>query len=410
MLGWAGALTCVAALVAGCGTISGRAEPHAPALGALDVGAYDTHPLSVPADDDTGYSRLVESARLSDVVVNPGTLQSGLTDFSFALVPSPNQTVGILADAVRPALTADGLLAGFSFGGLDRPDVQGDPQIGVSTALRITMLRMRDAAAARAAAAEIDSDDFAVNADNRSLPVPNHPDAHAHWRPGVPTMAATVAHGDFVVTLFIAHPTPDSQAMSDLAAAALTAQLGHLDIFVPTPAATLTALSLDRDGMLARTLPSASRKWPYPSAVQDAVGKVAGWGGFRRSSGLVYGPPIADAWLNQAGEGESIPVERLAIVDRDDMIRLPDSGAATKALHKLLARLAAAQFESVSAPPGVPDAGCFRNPAQIPEAQRELRYTCYVLDGRYVANVHGADETTVHQKAAAQYALLVNSR
>ncbi|MFE3193838.1 hypothetical protein ACFXHA_32880 [Nocardia sp. NPDC059240] len=398
-----GVLAALTVLLAGCGTISGRAEPQ------LDVGAYDTRPLAVPPDNDNGYSRLVESARLSDVVINPGSLQTGLTDFSTAPVPTPNLTVGILADSVRPALLADGMLAGFSFGGLDHPDAQGEPQIGVSTALRITILRMRDATAARAAAADIDTDDFAVNPDNRSIGIPNYPDAHAHWRPQVPTMAATVAHGAFVVTLFIAHPTPDSTAMADLAAATFAAQLGRLDAFVPTPADTLTSLPLDRDGILQRTLPVAPRKWPYPSAYQQAIGKVAGWGGYRRSTGLVYGEPVADGWLNPPGEGDSIPVERLAIVDWDDLIRLPDAVSATKALRKLRARLVGAGYDAVSPPPGVPDAGCYRNAAVTTDAQRELGYVCWVMDGRYVANVHGADETAVHQKAAAQYALLVNS-
>ncbi|MFJ9365534.1 hypothetical protein ACIRRA_14095 [Nocardia sp. NPDC101769] len=394
----------VAVLVSAC-AIAGAPRPMTPELGSLDLGGYSGRPLSAPRDAGEAYGRLQESVRMADAVVAPRTFDPALSRTSAIPVPTPADAVGILADATRETLAAHGMLAGFSIGGTD--DASGIPRIGTSRSVRITVLRMRDNMTAIDAAEQIDSRDFAVNRDNVVVPFTEYFATHGHWRTYEPTLAATLAHGPYVVTLYVTNPTTDRAALQALAEKAFDAELPRLDAFVPTPVEALAALPLDPDGMLSRLLPAAPGQWPYPELFQDEHGLIAGWGGYRRATGIAYGPVAADPWINRPGDAVRIPVEGIAVTDHARLLRFPDAVAARHALTRLSEPTA--NGAAVRAPDGVPDAVCLRDPDPDPRVP-DRQYSCLVLDGRYLALVSGATEEKVHRMAVAQYALLVSGR
>ncbi|MFF0631612.1 hypothetical protein ACFYTS_03865 [Nocardia sp. NPDC004151] len=390
----------IAVLVSAC-AIAGVPRAAAPELRALDLGGYSGRPLVVPGDTGETYARLLESVRMADAVVSPRDVDPALSRVSAIPVPTPTDAVGILAEATRPTLTAHGMLAGFSIGGTDDPS--GSPREGAATGLRITVLRMSDPMAAIETAREIDASDAAVNRDNVTVPFPEYFATHGHWRPYVPTMAVTLAHGPYVVSLYIVDPATDRAAMKALATRAFDAELPRLDAFTATAPEALPALTLDPEGMVSRLLPAEPGHWPYPTLFQDEYGLIAGWGGPRRATGVVYGPVVADQLINPPGK-PSLPVQAVAVTDSTRLLRFSDAVGARHALERLSEPTATRTV--VSAPDGVPEAVCLRAAGAAPHNE----YTCLVLDGRYLASVSGPTEPAVHRMAAAQYAVLVSTR
>ncbi|MEC3917974.1 DUF7373 family lipoprotein [Nocardia sp. CDC160] len=399
------AIALICGLISGCGK-TGTAVPEVPDLQRLDVGDFGAEPLAEPADDDESYSRIIESARMGEGVVNPSDLDKSFSRAASAVLPTPNDTTGILADVARPVLASRGMIAGYSIGGYDRLGSDHQPIIGKTNSLRLTVLRFPDDTSARDAAAEIDTADFAVNPDNQPVAIPNYDGAHSHWRPQLPTLGVTAAHGSFVVALFITRPTTDLTVLTATATAALDAELPFLDKFTPTPADKLRALALDQDGMLRRSLPSQRGKWPYPAVTPMDWGTVAGYGRGHLVTGVVFGPSGADhktrnTALDPVATGRPA-VERLAVVDGRWLSRWQDATRARR-YFDLQAAENAKDEEIVPGPTGVPDAKCFRD--RVGED-----VFCQVMDGRYVAELGGHDAKTVLQQAAAQYALLVKTR
>ncbi|MVU76155.1 hypothetical protein GPX89_02740 [Nocardia sp. ET3-3] len=387
----------IALLVSAC-TIAGVPRPAPPQLGGLDLGGYSGRPLAAASDTGETYSALLESARMSDAVVSPRAIDPALRTISAVPVPTPAAAVGILADVNADTLARYGMLAGFSIGGTDAESEP--PVIGASRSVRLTVLRVRDNTAAIDAARQIDAADFAVNRDNVEVPFPEYFATYGHWRPYVPTMAATLAHGPFVVTLFVTAATTDHDALRSLVTAAFDAELPRLDAFTPTPADQVPALPLDPTGLLSRVLPSDPGKWPYPELFVNDGGRIAGWGGKRSATGVVYGPVEAAVALDLA---ESTP-EAMAVGDSGRLLRFSDAVAA----HRALSRFTAVNRSEASPPSGVPDADCQQD--RVEESQGGQRaVVCEVQYGRYLAFVYGPDQSAAHRRAAAQYAVLVDA-
>ncbi|OBI88473.1 hypothetical protein A5661_05900 [Mycobacterium asiaticum] len=61
------------------------------------------------------------------------------------------------------------------------------------------------------------------------------------------------------------------------------------------------------------------------------------------------------------------------------------------------------------APTELPDARCYEQKKEIVADNANARFACFVGFGRYVATVSSNEENDVRQRAAAQYAMLVNS-
>lgn len=393
----------VATLLTAC-TIAGTPQAVTPQLGRLDLAGYSGQPMAEPAAAGETYGALMESVRMADAVVSPREVDPELSNIAATPVPTPADAVGILADVTVPTLIAHGMLAGFSIGGTDDPS--GTPVIGNARSVRITVLRMRDNVAAIDTAHDIDSVDYDYNRDNVTVRFSEYFATHGHWRPNVPTFAATLAHGPYVVTLFITDSTTDRATLRGLATTAFDAELPRLDAFVPTAAEALPTLPLDPDGLLSRLVPITAGKWPYPTLFRDDDGRIAGWGGQRSADGVVYGPLLAQLWLDRP-EQDVIPVEAMAVSGSARLLRFADPVDARKALRRLTETHA--DQPNVHSPAGVPDAVCQHESAADPATHTD-GYSCLVLDGRYLALVPAATEPDVQRKAAAQFAVLATDQ
>ncbi|SUA78717.1 Uncharacterised protein [Nocardia otitidiscaviarum] len=400
------ALCAVAVLAAGllwgARTVEGTPTTADIDLATLDFGDLRDESLTEPGNDNDRYGRIIESARMAEAVVDPRDIDADLYPYQPSLLPKPKDTIGFLADVARPILVEHGMLAGYTVMG--RPDCQGEHCRDASRSVRVTVLRMPDGSAARAAATAIEAADFAVNPENTAVTLPEYPAAQGHWRPTVPTLGIVVPHESFLVALFVTHPSPDLAALTGLATATLKAELPVLDRFQPTPAAALSDLALDTDGMLRRMVPTEPGEWPYPYTTRMHGDREAGAGAYRESSGVVYAGTGANHWMSVDPRTYGVQrteIESLAVVDRRWLIRFRDAAAARRAAAR---ESEPSARQTPMAPPRIPDTACLRAEGIVPT------YYCVVRDGRYVAMVRAMDEKSVHQMAAAQYALLVRNR
>ncbi|MGW4772248.1 DUF7373 family lipoprotein [Nocardia sp. NPDC004278] len=396
----------VLALATGC-TAHGQPMPQRPDLGSLDIGGYSLEPLREPAVDNERFGRVMESMRLGEVMADPSEADSTLTfplsGFTAVPLPTSAKAGAYLAAPVRPVLEKWGMLAGFAVGRIDK-EVELTPVVGTARLLTVLVLRFPDPTAAQRAAEEIDSVDASVSPENVSVTIPEYPAAHGHWRPNVPTIAVSLAHESFVVTLLGGHTAADLNALTMLARKAFDAQLPRLRGFALTPREQLAALPLDRDGMVARMVPKAPGRWPFPAVAFGTEQENAGWNSAPQASGVVYG---THATLLYRGVGKPNPPELMAFNGLEGLMRFPDVAAARKSFAKAQDGVDKNGRRSIPGPTGVPDVACAKDPGEL--TARPFVYSCTVLYGRYVAVLFGRDLRDFQQRVAAQYGLLVNS-
>ncbi|GAB0105504.1 hypothetical protein JMUB6875_44830 [Nocardia sp. JMUB6875] len=389
----------VAVLLSGC-VVAGNPMPATADLTALDVGYYSITPLPEPAERNEQYGRIVESVRMGEATIDPADADSSLV-FGPSVnaaqpIPAPVKSTGILSAPARAVLAKRGMLAGFTATGTDRES--SEPVVGNSRLLTVILLRFPDAAAAEQAAAEIDAADMGVSAENVAVAIPGYPQAHAHWRPAVPTMAATLAQDSFVISLLVGHTSTDLTTMAAVAGRAFGAQRTKLGEFRPTAAGDLAALPVDRDGMLRRLVSEHPGHWPYPTIVQVGTGDNAGWSSAIWVSGVVYGPHTAFLRGPRPGAQRA---EAEAFSGNAHLYRFPNAAVARREFQEGFP--IGNDKQEVAGPSAVPDAKCVRILASKDTA---ANYACWLLSGRYVASFLGRDETHTRQKAAAQFVLL----
>ncbi len=395
----------LAMTLSACAT-QGAAVPAEVDVRSFDVGSYGTEPLieRKPILED---GRLIESSRMSEAAVDPADVDADL-QYSAAAAPraSARTASANLAVPVYPVLRELDMLAGFLVAGSDVRT--SEQKTTTSRSLTVNLLRFRDEDTARRAADRIDSVDFELSKDNVAVPIPSHGGARAHWRPTVPTLGATMAHGMFVMVIFVQHTSTDLATLVDIAARTITAQVAQLATFVPTPADKLPTLKFDVDGMLARTLPTERDKWPginFGASKGTDIAEAPT--GTHPGTGVVYGP--RGAYLVDIARHKNRQVYRDAGVDLaafvdngTELFRTRDAEAAKK--------FADIRFDwldevGVELEPrlAVPDTRCF-------DPKDSDTFICHLTYRRYVALVTSGSADDVKHKAAAQYALLANSQ
>ncbi|WP_405495956.1 hypothetical protein [Nocardia sp. NBC_00511] len=390
----------------GC-VVRGHSVPQYPDPQALDVGKYSSRPLDEPPGNDK-YGRVVEAARLAEALIDPteadAALQYSVASDGVYLLSTPAKATLLLAAPVRAVLDREGMVTGAAVGGTDVDPGYSGPVTGASRVLSMMVLRFPDAAAAARAATAIDAADAAVNPDNVSVAIPGYPAAHAHWRPSVPTLAATVADGVYVLSSIAGHTSTDVAALTGLVRKGFDAQLPRLRDFVPTPADRVASLSLDREGMLRRLVPEAPGRWPYPKVIVNVPQRDAVWTSVIRAEGVVFGPRAARLWNGHSAADP--PIELEAVNGATQLLRMPTSAAARHALEKFDTRRSTGSTRPVSGPQGVPDALCAEH-TSIPEGEPS-RFLCEVIYGKYLARMQGSQLHNLQQRLTAQYGLLVN--
>ncbi|BEK89522.1 DUF7373 family lipoprotein [Nocardia seriolae] len=400
-----GALT-AALLLTGC-SVPGHPRPAPPDLTALDLGPYSSDPPAAAPVGTEADGRVLESVRMGEAVIDPieadPTLKYGLGNAASVPIPAAQKAV-YLSEPVRAVLAEYGMLAGFSVGGMDS-ELNPSVAVGHARLLNVMLLRFPDAAAAERAAARIDAVDAAVSTENVPVSIPDHPGAHAHWRPGVPTLAATRAQDAYVITVLAGYPATDLAALTGMARNALTAQVTRLHGFQPTPVGAFAALPLDTDGMLARMLPEAPGVWPRPTVLAPIADKNAGWRARLLPSGVVYGPRASHrwgSWKKDDSTGDAV----IALRGTNLLVRFPTPVAAREEFLATADEVSGDGMRAASPPAGIPDARCMES---VEHGPYEVRFACRALYGVYDVQVFSRTLVDAQRRIAAQYALLVRS-
>lgn len=395
-----------AALVVGC-TVSGDPLPEGIDPAVLDVGAYNAYPLDVPVGENVQYGRILESMRMIEALVDPVDVDSGLANpvgsGSVTVLPTPTKVTSLLAEPVRDVLERNGMSAGAAVAGTDYKSADGNaPEVGAARVLAVIVLRFPDSEAARRAARDMDAADAAVNPENVPIAIPEYSAAHGHWRPTVSTIAATLAHDSYVVSLLIGHTTPDLAAMTALARKAFDRQLPRLREFAATASDQIASLPLDPDGMLRRLVPAAPGRWPYPAVVSPSGHRAAGWDFTLWPTGVVYGSRGARLFI---GKPQSA-VESMAVNGFDALARYSNPAAARQSFNGANKADADARALAIPPPSDLRDVTC--SESGTPDTLKIGRYICRILYGRYLVTISGREWSSLRQRAAAQYSLLVN--
>src|SRR5262249_49760320 len=105
---------------------------------------------------------------------------------------------GTSTPIVQPALERYDMISAFIVDGLSNR--AGDME-REQTGLVDMVTSFPNGDAAERAATEMDATDFAVNPDNQRATIPGYPTAKAHYRPGNPSIAATMAVGRLVISI-----------------------------------------------------------------------------------------------------------------------------------------------------------------------------------------------------------------
>jgi serine/threonine kinase PknH len=116
------------------------------------------------------------------------------------------------------------------------------------------------------------------------------------------------------------------------------------------------------------------------------------------------GQAVKEGLLDQAG------VDRCAHSKDSQLLRARDESAATTLLPKVIEADREQYIDhDVAAPDGLPNARCYEQKQAIWADDANSRFECMVSFGRYIAEVWSNEEKDARERAAAQYAILVNS-
>ncbi|QIS06373.1 hypothetical protein F5X71_32310 [Nocardia brasiliensis] len=390
-------LACAALFaLCGCGGVSGTALPGEADTRKLDVGGYPTAvPRIASSLDPVGYARL-EGVRLADAVMSPHEVDEKYSAGASAQVHTGVQTLtSYLAEPVLPVLQQHGFIVGFSTGSADAvlPLTRATEGSREREGLTVTVLRFPDKDAAKSAAAEMNAVDFGLSPDNAAVRLPKYPGSGAHWRPAVPTLGSTTAHGVFVISTLADARTTDLDRLIGITQKYLDAELPTLDRFTPTPTNQFGKLQQDPDRVLTRTLHPAGTVDP-PDGQGEVVLSLRAYLNYILDQSGRY--PV----LRRAG------VDRVAMTPSVFVFRTRDAAAAQRFVTESVELDNPADRRAFDPPEDVPDARCL----QSYNVTKSAQFRCFVAYHEYAALIIGQQLLDTQQRAAAQYALFANTR
>jgi hypothetical protein len=399
------------ALVTACGNSVATGPPPAtsskpPAVdvSTLDTGKYLTLPRKFGQVASEQEGRMAEAIRMAEAVAEPSAIDPELAEDSvFAPLITPADVASNISatgdEVVSPVLAKYGMVSGhLRMGNNTELDLSASqrPEQDLKSVM-IMLVRFPDATAAKNAAVEMDAADFAVSPENVPVPITKYPTAHGHWRPSNPSMASTLAHGDFVVHLLVANPTPNLETLTGLIERTFDQELGVLDRFQPTPVERIAKLPKDPDGVLGRLVDLTPGTEPALSATVASYGPI----GARQVQNATEmkdkafenaGVDKAGVWIDKEAGGST-------------MLRARDHDAATTLMSKEIATDRGIDHP-VDGVRGLVDAKCFALKPDSSMGSLGIKFECYVPYDRYLAGTYGINDADTRQRAAAQYALL----
>lgn len=378
----------------------GTSKADAVDLSTLDTGRFDTEPHPLPSTGDEAEGRIVAATDLAEGIANPYEIDDSLGFLYGYPVPDPALAAtaisGTSTPVVQPVLEKYGMTSAYIVQGFSKKltdflkDGNGDSLIIMLTSFANPDLASR-------AAADMDATDAAVNPANNSVKIPGHPDAHAHYATGNASIAATVARGYVVASIMTFNRSATTlDAMTNWVAKVLDAQTPLMDDLLPTAEAALTSLPLDPDDMLRRIF--VADGVPPLSDTFNSIGPRA----------AILCAPV-DAL--EKGVFEDAGVDRCAMAPAAYLLRTRDEAAAADLMPKMVEADREASIEQdIDPPAGLDSAKCNEQKEEVWADNANVRYQCWLTFAHYVALVAGPQVKDVHQRASAQYAILVNSQ
>jgi serine/threonine protein kinase len=374
-------------------------QKNAVDLSKLDVGKYNTKPRPVPGPTTPEEGKFLEAFRIAEGIANPYDVDPLMDHIYGQAVPDPKGAATAIAGTgtplTQPVLEKYGMISAYLVEGVSKRladfarDHNGDLML-------IMLASYPNEDAASHAAEEMDAVDFAVNNENRAVSIPGYAQAKAHIRPGSPSIGSTMAAGRFVTSIVArSDSNPDVSYLTQRVKRALDLQVPLEAKVIPGMEAALTSLRLDPDNMLSRL---------FLPGEQPKVSAQFGSMGPRAATLCSDSQALKDGLFNQAG------IDRCAFSVDSQVLRAKDEAAAKAILPKLAESERGESIDHDIAPPdGLKDAKCFEQKQEMWADNANARFVCYLSYGRYIAAVPSGEEKDVRIRAAAQYAILVNS-
>lgn len=225
--------------------------------------------------------------------------------------------------------------------------------------------------------------------------VRGYPDARAFYFP-TGMVSSWYATGPLVAHTVAVDPEKPADAVSQRVTKALDAQADLLRDFVPTAAENLSTLTIDRDGILARTL--AFREGQSINTSQEAYYSARGILHFAEN-GTLYRNMLRDNGVDLAAYNNAVV---LRARDREGAWHLQSGWLQS---HRK-------GYDGYDPQIGQPAITCVKKRDSHDDTAEKLastRFQCAITFGRYMAEVSSGQELDIKQRASAQLALLVNN-
>ncbi|MFE3618306.1 hypothetical protein ACFXOT_39570 [Streptomyces anulatus] len=321
-----------------------------------------------------------------------------------------------MAEPNREVAERNKMQFGFISGSSDTEPVAFQKAPPTATLVTVTVLQFPSSDAAGTAAREFEEVDFDINPEeNKRVSIGKYPAAHAHWRPGTPTIGSTIAHGNYTVSVFVSTASADLPLLTSLVEKTYTAQFPRLDKLPPLSPEQVMRTDLDPEDMKRRVL--NPNKLGVPSLGGLATNTMQGFLHLQTdreaakqlySAGNVEYVTMGQAYsaktysYNTKGIAQGFGTGSSQLLDGAIVYRSKDEDSA-KALWSGLA----AKPDPALTPTGVPDSKCADEPKPGSNAKY---YLCVVRYRNYVGTVWSTQPQDSQQRAAAQYAVLANSQ
>ncbi len=365
-------------------------------ISKLDVGNYGTKSRPLTGDATKEEGKYLEAYRLAEGIVDPYDVDPVLDHLYGYPLPDPQSAAASISGTgtplVQPVLEKYGMISAYLVNGLSKMETKFERERnGELLSVMLTSFPSDDAAAR--AATEMDAVDFAVNPENLEVSIPGYPKAKAHYRPDYPSIGSTMASGSIVASVYAS--SGYSLHLRQRVIRTFDLQGPLVANLLPTFDAELTTLPRDPDHMLSRLLVAGD---------QPKISRSFGSMGPRAALLCTTAGDLREGLFEQLG------IDRCAQSNDAELLRAKDETAAKTGVPKMVETQRSEHIDHDVAPPdGLKDARCFEEKQEIVADNANARFECYVSFGRYIAEVWSNEEKDVRQRAAAQYAILVNS-
>lgn len=384
--------TAATSTACGCGdTITGHAAPGMTPvdLGALDAGLFPTEPsafeMQITTDPDV-YS--LEARRMLGFLISPHDVDPELRYLNETQLVVNGTGPSLLPEEFTPISERNYLIAGaVTSRGNDNPRTVKDGLVA--------LLRFGNDDYARTAAAEYNAATEQRSPGRGKLTIAGHDAAHAGLVPTRDRAQVFAAAGPYVVAGSLQAPADQADLMAERLKTLLDRQLAAIEDLTPTPPDDILDLPIDPEGIMTMALPT---QYPGSAAYNDMAG--------------AYSPTAHVHFEQDAGEVSGYPQFGVDLVarNRGTVYR---TGSPEQAFALQVALSTPTGYdEQISGPPGISDARCVQRDAA---PMMSDRFYCAIVYDRYVAVVdsYGLGDLPapeLYQAAAAQYAVLANSR